>query len=39
VLTKDFGEPLVNKIDQANANEVIAKLLQGKKPVTIVRNL
>jgi hypothetical protein len=29
---------LVNKIDQAKANEVIAKRFQGKKPGTIVRN-
>jgi integrase len=37
-LIKDFGETLVNKIDQAKVNEVIAKRFQGKKPGTIVRN-
>ena len=37
-LIKDFGEILVNKIDQAKVNEVIAKRFQGKKPGTIVRN-
>src|SRR4029077_9172331 len=31
---KDFGETLVNKIDQAKVNEVIAKRFQGKKPGT-----
>jgi hypothetical protein len=29
-LIKDFGETLVNKIDQAKVNEVIAKRFQGK---------
>jgi hypothetical protein len=37
-LIKDFGETLVNKIDQAKVNQVIAKRFQGKKPGTIVRN-
>jgi integrase len=37
-LMKDFGETLVNRIDQAKVNEVIAKRYRGKKPGTIVRN-
>src|SRR5260370_2046084 len=37
-LIKDFGETLVNKIDQAKVNQIIAKRFQGKKPGTIIRN-
>jgi hypothetical protein len=37
-LIKDFGDTLVNRIDQAMVTEVIRKRFIGKKPGTIVRN-